>query len=73
LGRPGDVASNGYRNKYRRDLKRRAFFASQSMDDRAFTDDSLTMMYESIRGTLASDEVQKRQKKSANLHSDPRS
>jgi hypothetical protein len=29
------------------------------MDYQAFTNDSLTMMYESIRGALASDDVQK--------------
>jgi hypothetical protein len=29
------------------------------MDYRAFTNDSLTMMYESIRGALASDDAQK--------------
>jgi hypothetical protein len=29
------------------------------MDYRAFTNDSLTMMYESIRAALASDDVQK--------------
>ncbi|WP_225188673.1 hypothetical protein [Bradyrhizobium sp. IC3195] len=29
------------------------------MDYRAFTNDSLTMMYESVRGALASDDAQK--------------
>ena len=29
------------------------------MDYRAFTNDSLTMMYESVRGALSSDDVQK--------------
>lgn len=29
------------------------------MDYRAFTNDSITMMYESVRGALASDEAQK--------------
>ncbi len=31
------------------------------MDYEAFTNDSLTMMYESVRGALASDDVQKAQ------------
>jgi hypothetical protein len=31
------------------------------MDYRAFTNDSLTMMYEGIRGALASDDAQKAQ------------
>jgi len=29
------------------------------MDYRSFTDDSLTMMYEAVRGALASDDAQK--------------
>jgi hypothetical protein len=29
------------------------------MDYRAFTNDNLTMMYESVRGALASDDAQK--------------
>jgi hypothetical protein len=29
------------------------------MDYRSFTNDSLTMMYEAVRGALASDDVQK--------------
>jgi hypothetical protein len=34
-------------------------FREKLMDYRAFTNDSLTMMYESIRAALASDDVQK--------------
>jgi hypothetical protein len=33
--------------------------ASKPMDYRSFTNDSLTMMYEGIRGALASDDAQK--------------
>ncbi|MEH2487107.1 hypothetical protein [Bradyrhizobium sp. AZCC 2230] len=34
-----------------------AFFVAVNMDYRAFTNDSLTMMYESVRGALASDDA----------------
>ena len=36
-----------------------ALLASKPMDYRSFTNDSLTMMYEGIRGALASDDAQK--------------
>ena len=39
--------------------QRRLFLALKPMDYRTFTNDSLTMMYEGIRGALASDDAQK--------------
>jgi hypothetical protein len=39
--------------------QRRLFLASEPMNYQAFTNDSLTMMYECIRGALASDDAQK--------------
>jgi hypothetical protein len=41
--------------------QRRLFHKADSMDYRAFTNDSLTMMYEAARGALAADDALKRQ------------
>jgi hypothetical protein len=37
------------------------FFAGESMDYQAFTNDSLTMMYAAVRGALAADDAAERQ------------
>jgi hypothetical protein len=39
----------------------RCFPGADPMDYRAFTNDSLTMMYEAVRGALAADDALKRQ------------
>ena len=41
--------------------QRRLFHRVDPMNYQAFTNDSLTMMYESVRGALAADEALKRQ------------
>ena len=41
------------------DLNPTTAFCERPMEYRAFTNDSLTMMYESIRGALVSDDAQK--------------
>ena len=39
-----------------------SFFVRAQMNCQAFTNDSLTMMYEAIRGALAADDALKRQR-----------